>query len=475
MGDRIDVIDPAIARVVAQLVVPTDSTHVALEITPSGLVVASGDEQLVALDPVDGIVRWSHAFHAPYPGVCPAIAVSELAGAVYCSGMFGRIREYDLAEGTPVGRSKDVLFGTVGPLAVSRDGTALTAIGGSDPVISRWRLDGSGLTNRLVGRGSFAIAGYEPAGTELLIAPRDKSPGEGGIQQDVSLLDTATGRIIRTFETPMAEAAWAGKGRLAAYIEPDEDRGMRLFDATEEPATGMLLHRAERIWVTDNGDRLNVYAFGKIIARDPQTGSRVAPAISIDGYAVALIGSPNGREIAVSSLIEGRRTLVSIFDAATGDLKRSDDLIAPAAVLLDDGQIVIADDNRLVRWDSTTTPFTMTGTLSGSAGGFGIPTLSDDGRTWLMTSASGSEMLYDMPSGVRIGDPFEADTPNLNGAHLRSDGRELAVNVADGIMLWDLDPEHQFTAVCRIAGRDLTAHEWSTYLPGLGEPRSTCG
>ena len=44
-----------------------------------------------------------------------------------------------------------------------------------------------------------------------------------------------------------------------------------------------------------------------------------------------------------------------------------------------------------------------------------------------------------------------------------------------GLVLWDLDPEHQFEFACQLAGRDLTDAEWNTYLADLGDPQSTCG
>ena len=34
----------------------------------------------------------------------------------------------------------------------------------------------------------------------------------------------------------------------------------------------------------------------------------------------------------------------------------------------------------------------------------------------------------------------------------------------DGILLWNLSPERLHEAVCRIAGREFTALEWSTYF-----------
>jgi hypothetical protein len=87
-----------------------------------------------------------------------------------------------------------------------------------------------------------------------------------------------------------------------------------------------------------------------------------------------------------------------------------------------------------------------------------------------MGSVDETATLFDVPSGVRLGDSLHGEW-----ARLRPDGTEVAASVSNGVLLWDLDPGRQFEAVCRIAGRDLTEGEWETYLADLGAPRSTCG
>lgn len=42
------------------------------------------------------------------------------------------------------------------------------------------------------------------------------------------------------------------------------------------------------------------------------------------------------------------------------------------------------------------------------------------------------------------------------------------------MLRWDLDPAHHAEAAYRLAGRELTAEEWSTYLGDLAQ-RPTCG
>ena len=84
-------------------------------------------------------------------------------------------------------------------------------------------------------------------------------------------------------------------------------------------------------------------------------------------------------------------------------------------------------------------------------------------------------MLHDAPTGTRIGEPLRTDGRTLGVAVLRPDGQEMAVSIPAGVVLWDLNPDHQFENACRLAGRELTENEWNTYLGDLGDPQDTCG
>jgi WD40 repeat protein len=92
--------------------------------------------------------------------------------------------------------------------------------------------------------------------------------------------------------------------------------------------------------------------------------------------------------------------------------------------------------------------------------------ISLDGRLLMATSNDQSAALYDVATGIRLGDPIATRAPLAYAAFLSPDGRSLAVADAGGVVVWDLDPEHLLAAACRVAGRNLTRTEWSTYLDG---------
>ena len=157
----------------------------------------------------------------------------------------------------------------------------------------------------------------------------------------------------------------------------------------------------------------------------------------------------------------------SILDTDSGDVVASEPLVAAPIVMLSASEFLGASDNRVARYAIES--MEPVGTLPGGGGGIGQLTVSEDGSTLLVSAADDSAMVFDLPSATRLGDPIRGD-----GARLRPDGEQVAVNVADGILLWNLVPDQQFEAVCRIGGRDLTDAEWVTYLDELGGPRSTC-
>jgi hypothetical protein len=65
---------------------------------------------------------------------------------------------------------------------------------------------------------------------------------------------------------------------------------------------------------------------------------------------------------------------------------------------------------------------------------------------------------------------------SLDGKWLTVGGErhENAIRGRDPFQLWDLDPEHWMTAAGRVAGRNLTRHEWADNIGDLAPSRATC-
>jgi hypothetical protein len=74
---------------------------------------------------------------------------------------------------------------------------------------------------------------------------------------------------------------------------------------------------------------------------------------------------------------------------------------------------------------------------------------------------------------TQLGEAVRTGVP-AGGTAIRGDGLEAAVATDQGIVIWDLDPDHWVDAACQIAGRNLTRIEWAQYVGDLAPYRSTC-
>jgi hypothetical protein len=423
---------------------------------------------MAAVDAATGAIQWSEDVGSKFPGSgCPWLAISEPIGTVYCGGHFGHIVERDLHSGVATGRPMDPLLGTTGPVAVTASGTQLVTIGGTHAVLSSWILDGGGPAQRLIGREMQLVSGYSPSGARMIVAGRGGRPPWDDVDQKVSVWDVRVDREVATIQGPIRSPEWAGEERIVAYF-PDAG-AFQLIDIDDGSVVATLPKTSLGTWTSRAGTRLHVAVKGgELWTYDTESGERIEPTLGFDGELWTVSASPDGSRIALVSLDPKIGQLnTSILDTESGGVVASEPLAAAPIVMLSASEFLGASDNRVARYAIDS--MEQVGTLPGGGGGIGQLTVSEDGSTLLVSAADDSAMVYDLPSATRLGDPIPGD-----GARLRPDGEEVAVNVADGVLVWNLVPDQQFEAVCRIGGRDLTDAEWATYLSELGAPRSTC-
>ncbi len=485
LDDRVEVVDAESATVLTSMAVPAGSAHVAMATDESGVVVASGDRSLIAFDADGGRLRWTTDIIQPYLAPCTWLAISEVLQRVYCGNLFGRIAVYDLADGTPLPDEElGPLYGAVGTIDVRADGSGLTTISASNPVVSRWQLDGSGPGRRLVAPGEMVVGPYAFEGSLVLTAPQ-AAVSEDGDLSDVSVLDTETGELVYRFDGPVSNPGWAQGRRL--YARHSDGSLFRIIDLATGEQVGDDLWNIIRFWPSPDGARLHAARTdGRLQEFDPATGRPEGDSWRVEGFPLWLSVSPDGERLAVTHWITGpsfgledatlsarRDTRLAIVAADDHRVMSDRPFGASAHVLLADGDLIAMEGNRMGRFE--TDPFSRTGTVPGAAGGLMEPTISRDANTMLVLAADGSALLYDASRGERIGDPVRTDSRTLAPSVLRPDGLEMAVSMPEGVVVWDIDPEHQFEQVCRIAGRDLSDTEWRTYLGDLDDRHSTCG
>jgi DNA-binding SARP family transcriptional activator/WD40 repeat protein len=109
----------------------------------------------------------------------------------------------------------------------------------------------------------------------------------------------------------------------------------------------------------------------------------------------------------------------------------------------------------------------------------GSPWFDADGSA-MLTTFDGAVRLWDVASGVQIGDPFPHDATDEAGFASRDAGgasgevMQLATAVGDVVLVWNLDTSTWFDIACRAAGRNMTRAEWQQFGPADAEYAATC-
>lgn len=468
---RLSVIDPDSAGIVASIRVPEASTNAAMAATDDGRLVASGEDALVAVDLSTGDLLWSREFATAQPAPCPWLAVAQAPSTVFCGDLWGGIEESSLDTGLPTGRRLDTQLGAVGTLTVSLDGDELVAIGAGSSAISRWRLDGSGAITRMIARGQVAADGYDPSGTSIVVAERAPWATSGSDLIEYSVWDPGSDTARLRVPGTAQFVNWAGPDSLLGLFDALGGFGY-LGTSTGEHVEGDPLPANMTGWFRDSGRRIYLTdVTGAITPTDPGTLRRLEPEMRFDGLAVAITASADGATLAVTTESDGVST-TRLVDAATG-AAISPELTGPElTVMAGPGELIAADDDRLLRY--SVPELEPIDALPGPPGGLTSLQVSDDRRTLAAGAGNDTVTLYDLAGGIRLGDPIPSESPLVTPGYLRPDGRELLVNMRDGIAVWNLDPDAQFDAACGLAGRNLTREEWATYFGAIAPYRETC-
>ena len=300
----------------------------------------------------------------------------------------------------------------------------------------------------------------------------------GTDDDETIVLDPASGRVIDRF---------ADEYRLLQTDDPNvaiavlADGSVVQFDVVRNVEVGPRVDfgfETESVWVRDG----HVVARGhdgdgdsRLQGVDFENGQLVAPAIDTDGeFEIGWYDmTPDTLYLVVN---RAGRDRIERRDITTGDLLQAStegfvDFDIRAGVLVarsQDGRILELDAQSL---EPIGTPF------PGDVEVDGLMWLSDDAKRLMVADgvSTTTMRIYDVATRTLLGDPIVHESgPDLGWGAIRPDGLEVAVDTADGIVVWDLDPAHWVEAVCQSVGRNLTRAEWDEYVGDLAAYRSTC-
>lgn len=474
MAGPIRAIDTDTMEVVETFDAPEFSSNNFVVATDDGRLVGAGTEAVVAFDLDDGSTSWVVDLReGRHPEPCPWFAVIPTRDSMYCGDFNGVIEVRSLRTGDRTGAVLDPQLGSVGQLLAVDGGDELIALGNGSPTISRWRLDGGGLVTTPIAAGHVAYDGYDVDGERLLVARGGPLLANWDDLSDFAVWDPVHDVEIGRLPFPAEGVGWLGPDYLGGF-DPVEE-AIFLIDATtmrpidQSGASSPTI--SENIFTSAGGEYLYMtFTGGEVWRLDPATYTRIEPTTRITGHPFSASATRHGERLVVSGWDNGPK--INLYDGATGEHLAGPVEGALWSSVSLDGTIVGAEGGTLTEFDPDT--LEPLGVYAGARGEVNTLQFSNDGTLLLAGGNDQTVSLFDVSTRQRIGDPIATLSPLSSPGFLRPDGKELAVNQRDGVMLWDIDPEHLAAAACSLAGRNLTELEWNTLLGDIGAYRKTC-
>lgn len=462
--------NPATGSIASKVQAGPGTVDVQLVNAGGGLVVGAGNDGLAAVDLEESRVVWNTGFTSSHPEPCPWLAASATSGTAYCGDHFGKIEERSMIDGGLTGARFDPQRGDVGELMVSADGRTLVSVGASEPVITRWRLDGSGPVATLIAEGQVNLDRYDSSGSRLVTATRTQGSRRGDELSDYSIWDANADSRLRRMRM-IEGAGWVAPNVIAAYLPEDEALGYLDAVTGERVAGDEVPLDALNLWPAASGDRLHVlFADGTIWTIATATMTRIEPTLRVDGEPRSISTDTAGHVLVSSLAPEG--PVMTLMDGLTGETLIDAVPGGEVSVLAPDGTVFGSNARgQITHYDAQLRALR---TLAGARGEISMLQVSDDGRVLMAAANDQTVSVYDTDTGIRLGSPLPAEAPFISPGVLRPDGRAVAVNSKAGIIIWDLDPRLHVDQACLLAGRNLTRTEWENYLGALGQWRATC-
>ncbi|MBF4765691.1 winged helix-turn-helix domain-containing protein [Nocardioides islandensis] len=369
---------------------------------------------------------------------------------------------------------------------LSGDGTAAVTTADTDQTVVTWDLRGDrGFLRALPVEAddTFSSSSFRmssPDGTRMAVF---------GVDGRFGLADLATGHVTRTLlidAGAFTPGAWAPDGER--FVLGAADGSVRTLDQDNRVirsasfSTDMI---SGLDWSAD-GSRIAISDIqGSVRLVDADTFSPLGHAVHLPGYASGLTLAPDGRRafVVVSKTRRNPGQLPhfdqwALLDLETGTQLRSGTLPDTVVNMAD-----FSPDGRHVALALYSGNMNVLDTETGRFVSAPAPPSSIGGQAWLTYSADGAHVVTSDYGGfIRLWDPDTAVVENtvqephesFASAQIRPGTSEVwFYGSGTQAYVWDTRLDRSIDYACRMAGRDLTADEWTTYL-GDREHEQAC-
>ncbi len=463
--------------------------------SPDGTTMVFGDAvgSVRFLDLSSGTVTQSVSAHE---GGVRAVGFTPDGSTAITSGNDGRTLIWDVATHQVV----RTFAGHVGPVsvqAISADGSTLYT-GGDDGTAIAWDLAGK----RNFGT-TFRAAASDPNtdAWNVALSPDGRMLAAGATDGTVNIWDVRTLRKIESFRAvPGVVAAVSfGAGGRSLLVAGDSSTTpvhgfLRIWRLYPKPRLLRELRGLPQYtWASFSPGGLTVAATG------PLTPGGLDAMARADGL-VAEWNSSTGKLLAAPMLLRGGGEAIDVAFAARG---------TTVAVTQFGNKATVVDPARrkiLARWNGSPTAQYMLGAalspdgsrmatadvegwlrvLNTATGKQVLPAIrasatyvdsvawSGDGSRLVTAGNDGTVRLYDARSGRQIGTSLPVPGADLSAgpgtflyATFSPDGRIIVATDTTGrVWLYPATAAGWVAYACRLANRQLTRAEWSTYVPG---------